>query len=40
MEKTKKSNNPVEIFMHGLMFIFGMMSVAFVLRNGMGFNGG
>lgn len=31
MEKTKKSNNPVEIFMHGLMFIFGMMSVAFVL---------
>lgn len=31
MEKTKTSNNPVEKFMHGLMFVFGIMSIAFVL---------
>ena len=31
MEKTKKTVNAIESFMHGLLFVFGMMSIAFVI---------
>lgn len=31
MEKTKTTVNVIEGFMHGLLFVFGMMSIAFVI---------
>ena len=29
--KTKKANSPVELFMHGLLTVFGLTSIAFVI---------